>query len=230
MKSRWKWLAFSMMILVVACTNADKKTSKINYDQLYFDYTLTADEDGPYATCMLQYKKNSLNGNALNVAPARVELDGQAIEGDSAGLSGFYYEVQRPLDSFSGKHTIVFSTPGSKQYKEEFDFTPFTLAEELPEQVRKESLTIRFTNFPKGENKLRLFLLDSSFLSGGYNELVPVRNGELVIDKSIWDQMKTGPIVMQLSLEKEQPLQQVTKAGGRLSITYGLKREFELVD
>lgn len=220
---------FVICFLMIACKNKDKARDKsVSYDKEYFDYTITAEEGGPYATCMFQYKKGGLDGNAINIAPGKVELDGQNLEGDSAGLSGYYYEVQKPIDSFSGKHTIVFTNPDDEQYKEEFEFSPFTLAEGLPQKISRKPFVIRLKNFPKTKTPLRLLLLDTAFESQGFNDIVPVVNGELSITTAILNTLKKGPINLELYMEEERPLQQHTSAGGRLSITYGLKREFEL--
>jgi len=220
---------FVICFLMIACKSKDKIHDKsVSYDKVYFDYTITAEEGGLYATCMFQYKKEGLDGNAINIAPGKVELDGQPLEGDSAGLSGYYYEIQKPIDSFSGKHTIVFTNPDDEQYKEEFEFTPFTLAEELPQKILRKPFIIHLKNFPKIKTPLRLLLLDTTFESQGFNDLVPVVNGEISITQAILNTLKKGPINLELYMEEEKPLQQHNSAGGRLSITYGLKRAFEL--
>jgi len=215
--------------LISSCKSKDKAADQsVKYDKVFFDYTITAEEGGPYATCMFQYKKDGLDGNAINIAPGKVELDGQALEGDSAGLSGYYYEIRKPLDSFAGKHTIVFTNPADDQYKEEFEFTPFTLAEELPAKTLRKPFVIHLKNFPKTKTPLRLLLLDTAFESRGFNDIVPVVNSEISITQSILSTLKKGPINLELYMEEERPLQQHGSAGGRLSITYGLKRAFEL--
>jgi hypothetical protein len=214
---------------VTGCTNHDKVHKKINYDDLYFDYNVTAEEGDENVTCVFQYK-NGAEGKAVNIDPAEVELDGQKIETDSAKLSGFYYEVQKPIDSFTGKHTIVFISSDGKGYKNEFEFSPFSLAEELPAKIKRELFTIQLKNFPATEKSVRLLLLDTAFTSAGFNDLVPVINGKIEIGELILSTIKKGPINLELYLEQEFPLKQTTKAGGKISITYGLKREFELVD
>jgi len=42
--------------------------------------------------------------------------------------------------------------------------------------------------------------------------------------------VRKGPVVLELYLEQERPLKQHTTAGGKISITYGLKKEFDLTD
>jgi hypothetical protein len=216
--------------IVAGCTNRDKINNKISYDDLYFDYNITAEENDENVTCVFQYKNGDAEGKALNIEPSRVELDGQGLKWDSARLSGFFYEAQKPIDSFAGKHMVVFTNPDGRRYKNEFEFSPFTLEEELPEKIHRKPFQIELKNFPTTEKKLRLLLLDTTFESPGFNDLVPVINGKINIDPSILSTVRNGPINFELYMEQELPLRQSTKAGGRLSITYGLKREFELVD
>ena len=224
-------LFFAFTAIVAGCTSRDKTVNnKINYDRLYFDYTITAEEGDENVTCVFQYKNGNDEGKAIDVAPAKVELDGQQIGTDSAKLSGFFYEVQKSIDSFAGKHTIVLITPDNKQYRNEFEFSPFTFKEELPEKINRKPFTIQLKTFPSAEKSVRLLLLDTAFESSGFNDLVPVVNGKINIDRFILSTIKNGPVNLELYMEQEIPIKQATKAGGRISINYGLKREFELVE
>ena len=213
-------------VIVAGCTNRDQV---YNTDSLFFDYTINAEEGSEMVTVKLQFKRNSVTGKAIEVK-GKVEFDGQVIKSDSTELSGFYYEIQKPLNLFTGKHTIVFTAPDNKQYKQEFEFTPFTIENELPEQVSRQPFTIKLNNFPQRETPVRLVMLDTAFESEGINEEIPIVKGELVIDDFILRQLKSGPIIMEIYREQEIPLKQSTKAGGRLAITYSLRREFELVE
>jgi hypothetical protein len=216
--------------IVSGCTNRDKIENRVELDDVYFDYTITADEDAENVTCVFQYKEGDAEGKAMNIEPGKVELDGQLLEADSAKLSGSFYEIQKPLDSFAGKHTVVFIPAKGKSLKNVFEFSPFTLAEELPERISRKPFTIELRNFPATERSVRLLLLDTAFRSSGFNDLVPVVNGKIKIDQFILNTIKKGPINLELFMEQEVSLQQATNAGGRISITYGLRREFELID
>jgi hypothetical protein len=223
-------LFFGFAAIVAGCTNKDRAKSTLDFDRLYFDYAITAEEDAGYAACVLQFKEGGAEGKAVNIEPAIVELDGQKLETDSAKLSGFFYEVQKSIDSFSGKHSIVFTTPSDKKYTNEFEFSPFTLEEELPEKITRKSFSIQLKNFPSTGKRVRLLLLDTAFESSGFNDMVAVNNGKVTISDSILRSVKKGPINLALYMEQEMPLKEKTMAGGRIFITYGLKRQFELVD
>jgi hypothetical protein len=216
--------------IVAGCTNRDKIESTVDFDRLYFDYAITAEEDAGYATCVFQFKEGGEDGSAVNIEPANVQLDGVKIGTDSAKLSGFFYEVQKPIDSFAGKHVIVFTTPNNKRYKNDFEFSPFTLEEEFPGKITRKPFSIQLRNFPSTEKSIRLLLLDTAFESSGFNDMIPVVNGKVNIDEAILGSVKKGPISLALYMEQEIPLQEKTMAGGRIFITYGLKRQFELAD
>ena len=223
-------VVFAFISAVLSCTNRDRIKSKTNYDQVFLDYSITAEEGNENVTCVFQYKYGGEDGKAINIEPSKVELDGQPIETDSAKLSGFFYEVQKPLDSFAGKHSIVFTTPDNKEYRNDFNFFPFTLEKPLPEKLRRKPFTIQLKNFPPNEKAVRLLLLDTAFESSGYNDLVPVINGVIQVDRNILNSVRRGPVVLELYSEQEVPLRQRTLAGGRISITYALKAEFDLID
>lgn len=217
--------------LAAGCKNNDKTAEKkTGHDWIYFDYTITAWEDSENVTCVFQYKNGDADGEAINIEPGKVKLDEQQAEPDSTKLSGFFYEVQKPFDSFAGKHTIVFTTRDDKQYKNEFEFSPFTFQKELPGKIHRKPFEIELKYFPPTEKSVRLLLLDTAFESSGFNDLVPVINGKINIDQSILSTIKKGPINFELYMEQQLPLKQATKAGGKISITYGLKRAFELVE
>jgi len=223
-------LVLLIAAIVAGCTSREKSNKEINYDDLYFDYTISAEEGNENVTCVFQFKKGGDEGKAINIEPSKIELDGEHIETDSAKLSGFFYEVQQPLKSFVGKHAIVFRTADNRQYKNDFEFYDFSFSQKLPDKMKRKPFTIQLNNFPPNENAVRLLLLDTAFESSGFNDMVPVENGRINIDKNILSNIRKGPVVLELYLEQEKPLTQRTQTGGKISITYGLKKEFELTD
>ena len=61
------------------------------------------------------------------------------------------------------------------------------------------------------------------------NRLQTVTDGKLVISPEELQTVAAGPVTLMLYKEVEKTLEKGTLSGGRLSITYGLSREFELV-
>jgi len=222
---------FFAIIFLVSCTSNEIGNSKdVNPDAMYFDYELWSEEGGEDVTLKLQYRMGGPNGTTLVLTdPSQVLLDGEKLTVDSSRFSGAYYEIQKPLSSFTGKHTIVFTDLNKKEYKEIFVFTPFQLKPDLPEEIKRADLVFEFSGLDPLDY-LRVSLTDTSFASDDINDVDTVRNGKLVISKDRLKSLTNGPINLHFYKELDKNIKNGTPEGGRLSISYGLKREFELKD
>ena len=127
-----------LLVFVSACTNntiGDKKS--VDPDAVFFDYIIRGDEDDSNVTLYLQFRIGGPNGYTLTLKdPAKVELDGEIIAVDSARLTGAYYEIQKPAETFTGKHTITFTDFNKKVHSQEFEYKPFSLETELEDVNR----------------------------------------------------------------------------------------------
>ena len=218
-------------VIVAGCNDQDAGKVELDTENFFFDYLITAEEGGEIVTCKFQYRQKGPEGEAVRLHDSgRVELDGVVLVPDSSRLNGVYYETMKPLADFNGEHTLVFTSPGGKQYTEKFVFMPFSLENELPQQIRREELTIKLANFPLERTALRLIMTDTAFNSRWINRRIPVVNAEVVITKEILSRLKTGPIGLELHREERKKFQQPSAAGGRFIINYSVKRELELVD
>ncbi len=232
MRNRALLIFFAVLtVTMAACTDEVKERGKDGGSaSIYFEYSIVADEDQPDVVCKFQYRLGGPDGEAVLLdGPAGVQLDGQALSPDSAKYSGVYYEVARPKDSFVGRHTIVFTGPDKKQYREEFSFQPFSLAEELPERLNRTPFTIRLANFPAEATEMRLSLSDtSSRPDSGVNEDILVRNGEIPVTEAMLNRLSEGPVMLYLErLERRAP-RAGTPEGGQILQQYSLSRAFEL--
>jgi hypothetical protein len=54
--------------------------------------------------------------------------------------------------------------------------------------------------------------------------------GRITITRQDLDNLKNGPISLEFYRDDEKRLEETTRKGGRLFISYGLKRVFELKD
>ena len=224
-------------LLIVSCTgnfncngNEIGNSKDVNPEAVFFDYSIRAEEGKEEVIVKLQYRMGGPNGTTLILdEPSKVELDGEQLLLDSAKLTGAYYEVLKPLPTFSGKHTIVFTDLNKKQYKEEFDFSPFTIDPPVPASLSRGELVFDL----KGLDSLdyvRVVLTDTSFYSDDINEIDTVRKGKVVISGERLSTLTNGPINLEFYKEIEKPVENGTREGGRIFITYGLKRGFELKD
>lgn len=197
---------------------------------MYFDYQVSAEEGRAEATVRLQYKKGDENGETIALEkPAKVLFDGTELEPDSSRFSGTYYEVLKPVAELGGRHTIVFVDPEGGEHKADFSFLPFSLAEELPEQVPKRPFVIRLENFPSSPTVVRVVMTDTSLQSAGVNEEFLVEEGKLAIDTSLLDNLSEGPVTMEISREEVHPLQSRSGERGRLLLVYAIRRQFNLL-
>ncbi len=225
-------LILTFVLFLFSCTSNEIGNSKdVNPDAVFFDYTVLADEGGENVTVNLQYRMGGKNGTTLVLQdPSKVLLDGEQLKVDSAKVTGAYYEVQKPIASFSGKHTISFTDLNKKEYTEEFEFAPFTLEPNVPALLERCDLVFTFKGL-ESVDVLSVTLTDTSFQSTDItNDTDTVRNCRLVIASHRLSALVNGPINLQLYKEVDKPIKNATKEGGKLHIRYGLKRQFELKD
>ncbi len=220
-----------LLFFFFACTDTGIGEEKnVDPERIYFDYKILGEENNELITVLLQYRLGSQQGISLPISkPGKVELDGATIEADSALMSGAFYELQIPTQDFTGKHTISFTDINGKNYKEEFEFAPFTLVTEIPDTIQRNDITLQFEGLKKSD-LLRIILIDTAFYTDDINDIDTVRDGQLIITANRLRKVKSGPLTLQIFKEEERPIKNRTKAGGMLSISYGLKREFELKD
>jgi hypothetical protein len=227
-------LFFALLLFsVFACNNKVEigKAKDVDPETIFYDYKVWAEEGKDDATVMLQYRFAGEDGTTLILdEPSKVTFDGKVLKTDSASRTGVYYEMVKPLKDFAGKHTIVFTDKNKKEHKEEFSFEPFTLAAEFPEKVKKEPFVVKLHGFPAEPTHVRLSMVDTSFSSKDVNAEMVIERGELKITDRQFANLTKGPIVFEIYMEEEKPLKNASKEGGRIMMTYGLKRHFELVD
>ena len=230
--NRFISVVFLFTILAFAsCTNNNTAKSKeINAGAVYFDYKVWGNEESGEVTVKLQYRLSGADGVAvLPEYPGNAEFDGEVLKAESTRMNGFYYEARLPLEKFIGTHSIVFTDLNNKQYKEEFAFPIFSLKAEVTPVINRKELVFELAGLDSGEI-VRVLFTDTSFYSRGIDKTDTIRNGKITITQSDLENLKNGPVYMEIYKEEERRLKQTSKAGGRLSLSYGLKRVFELKD
>ena len=227
----YRILILFSFVLIAGCKNNEGVTVKyIDNDPLFFDYKVWAEEDRDYVTVMLQYRFDGPSGLTRELKdPSKIEFDSTRLEVDSSRMSGYFYETEKSLDSFAGKHVIVYTDSYGKLYKEEFEFRPFYLKNRLPDKMRRGDVTFQLEGVMP-EELIRIIALDTVFKSRGINEVDTIKNGLVTISPDRLQNLVNGKIHLELYKEEEWQVKNATTAGGILSINYGLKREFELTD
>ena len=200
----------------------------MNPDAVYFDYKIWGKEGDEDITIMLQYRFGGENGTTLVLEePGKVELDGEVIKGDSSAMTGAFYEIQKPLAGFAGKHAIVFTDNNGKQYREQFSFQPVFLKTAIPDTIQRDYLIFELDGLDRTDY-VRVLMTDTSFKSEGINRLDTVTNGRITITPFDLRNVVDGQVQLEFIKEDERPVNKGTNEGGRISISYGLKREFIL--
>ena len=221
----------SVCFFFISCTsNEIGNGNDVNPNSIYFDYRIWGEEGNDDITVMLQYRFGGVNGTTLVLEePSKVELDGQQIKTDSSRMTGAFYERVKPVKEFTGKHTIVFTDINQRQYKEEFSFQPIAFRTNIPAEVKRDDLVFELEGL-NSEDYVRVLLTDTSFASDGINRVDTVKNGRVIISKKDLETVVNGPVHLELYKEVDRLVKDGTDEGGKLSITYGVKREFVLRD
>lgn len=222
---------FSISVLLISCTNTDKENVHIaDPDNIYFDYQVTAAEGNDNLTVLLQYRAGGDEADGIFITePGKIMLDGEVLPADSNKMSGTFYELHKPIAEFSGKHSIVFTDIDKKEYKEDFSFQPVVLLTPIADTTQRNDLVFEFEGL-EAKDYIGVLMTDTSFINNGINRMDTVVNGKLVITKADLESLANGPVQLEFIWEYERPIKKSTGGGGRLLITYSLKREFVLKD
>ncbi|NOT51568.1 MAG: hypothetical protein HOP10_09850 [Chitinophagaceae bacterium] len=211
-------------------SNESNDINDISSESIWFDYRITGEEGNDSVTVLLQYRLDGEFGETIVLAePAKAELDGQIIKAGHSKMTGEYYELRQAVSAFTGKHTISFTDINKKQYKEEFTFQPFLLAGDMPDTISRAAMIFQLQGLAPG-GYVRILMTDTAFASEGIDRIDKIRDGQIIITESELSGLANGPIHLELIREDEKPVKNGTDEGGRIAISYGIKREFILKD
>lgn len=200
----------------------------VDPDAVWFDYQVWGEEGNDSVTIKVQFRYSGETGETIALGrSATVELDGEMVKPENSRMTGAYYELRRPVAAFIGKHLIVFTDINGKKYKEEFTFRPISLVSQIPDTMQRADIIFQWNGLDDMD-QVRVLMTDTVFTSEGINRLDTVRNGQIIIPGSDLAELANGPVHMELIREDIRDIENGTFEGGRISITYGLKREFIL--
>ena len=100
------FLTICLPVILISCKSKDKKLPDKNIaDNIYFDYKISAEEGYDNLTVLLKYRDGDKTGEAFTPAVLEnVKLDDEILVPDSSKLNGVFYEIQKPINTFTGKH------------------------------------------------------------------------------------------------------------------------------
>jgi hypothetical protein len=218
---------FLMLIVYAGCTNPENKPEgTIPSSPLYYSLNIWGEEGNDSINCLFQYHSRRIDGPVIFPGQkAIVQLDNEVLKADSAKLSGPYYDLRIPKDGFNGNHLLQFTGTGNKLINVQFTFNAFHPSPGWPVSIKRGPYQLKFKNFPLNPSVVRLSLVDTSFATNDFNELVDVENGRLQLTASMFKDLTPGPISMEITREEEKP-----DKNGKIWISYSIRREFELVE
>jgi hypothetical protein len=223
-------LALTLIIANLSCTGTDREDEGRGDGSLYFEYRVWGEEETGEMTIKLQYRLGGAGGQTYMFQdPGTVKFDSEVLIADSSKMNGFYYETTRPVQELAGKHTISYTDAKGTRSVQEFEFYPFTLLTPIPPVVNRGDLLFEMAGLPD-RSPLRLMLLDTASFSEGIVRTDTITGGKLVISRQELGMLRNGPINMEFFTEKERIVKEGNKRIGRISVNYGLKREFLLAD
>jgi hypothetical protein len=209
-------------VFLVACLSDEKeKTGK----DRYANYFISGEEGKEFVTVFLQFSNGPEDIASVLKEPEKVFFDNQLLTADSARESGAFYEIQLPLDEFTGNHTIRYLDENQEEYTEEFSFLPFRVTNLTTSTVKRGNMVLNMEGLTEND-VIRVVMTDTSMEGDGVNELDSVVNGQLDLREFLLA-VANGPLILHLFKEEDRSLK---TQNGRISITYGLKKEFELKD
>lgn len=229
MKRYRAFFIISGFCCLLSCSGNDNdKTAVVDPHLIYFDYQVTGEEGSDSVTVMIQYRLKKRRGPSIRLHhPSHVQLDGKTIAPDSTKITGPYYATQLDVAGFTGKHEIVFTDINKKQYREEFYFQPVIFGTSIPDTIIRESIDFQLKGL-NDTDRIRLVLYDTSRHNDEINRLHTVINGKVSISRADLEMFKKGPLYLDILREEDRPVMSTTAAGGRIAITYSLKRELFL--
>jgi len=217
----------SLLVSLIACRSREEPNRAIQKPLLFIHCSITGEEHSEVVVIRVQYKKGGPNGRpAMTNSTAGVLLDEVALEKDSAGYSGAYYEISRPAANFEGSHTLDFIDSTGKTTAYKFDYFPFRITPDVGTVIQTKPMLLRLTPASKQQAMVTLLLTDTAFNNEDVNLRSALSNSSLEITEEMWQKLKPGPVVMEIVREERIAMDKATGYAGRIAIIYGMKREF----
>lgn len=215
---------------LVACKQRKEavSTREMTPDAVYFDYQVKGSEDDDRVTVLANFREFDEYGYALKLdTPSTVKFDGELMQGTTLKIPGTYYEIQKDTASFAGQHQLEFTDIERNRHVEKFNFQPLALVKPLPEKILAADLELELLGLERGD-RVHILLTDTAYASEGLEREDTVLDGKILITAEELAGLAEGPV--QLELVREQ-VRDITREGhtrGRLTIRYGIKKEFLL--
>lgn len=217
-------------MLLVACLGSPGQDQQVDPDDLFFDYKIWGEQGNDSVTVMLFFRNGGPTGPPVRIAePGSVRLDGEQLQPDSNAMTGVFYTAHREVGQFTGKHSILYTDVNRRTYREDFVFRPMTFRSPLPDTIRRARLIVQLDGVDKMD-VVRVLVSDTSYPGEGIDRMDTVWNSQVVLTRNALSYIHSGPVYLELSREKEWPIEQGHETRGLVTITYTIRKELTLID
>jgi len=217
------FFSFILIACIASCTTEEIGNSKdVNPATIYTTYTTTYNETESNVNNMARFRFAGPDGTTLLLSDSsNVKLDGVAIMADSTKFLGAFYNIRKPVEGFTGKHTWSFTDINGKLYEETFSFEPVSLQTIIPAYIKAADLHLSFSGVNNGDS-IRVALMDTS--KKGFDEILyAVNQNEIVIPAASFKNLKIGPLEITFSCKRSRPIKNCPKEGGLLLFEFNLR-------
>lgn len=216
-------VALGLATVLFACNSNEIGESKdVNQDKIYMDYNISYAEGDNQVTLNFQYRFAGPAGTTLVLSnPSQVKLDGEVLKADSSKYGGAFYTVNKPYNTFLGKHSIQFIDVNGKSFENSFEFSPFTLVDLPATADRNKDLIVSYNI--NGLNKEDDIELNSVETDSTFHYHQPGSGNSATIPSSDLKRQKGGDVSFEATIYRKLTLAQTTSEGGKMNMTYRLK-------
>ena len=213
---------FTLFFGLNACLN--NKTDK--QPDIFLDYQINAREGDDKLSILLQFR-DAATGDAFELKPpSEVRLDQETLRPDSTLKKNCFYELYKPIDSFTGKHAIIYTDLNHKIFRQQFEFRPFSLSVPIPDTIGRDSLMLDFSGL-SADDRISFILTDTAFSNDDINRTVPPGVRKITLTSGDLGNLSAGPLQIEFIRETRIPFIKPGLQGG-LQVNYSLKREVYL--
>jgi hypothetical protein len=214
-----------IILALTACSSNEIGNSQdVAPETVYQQYRIRYHESDAKVELHAQFRFGGRNGTTLVLnSPSGISLDGQPIQVDSSDFGGAFYEVARPASQFGGAHQFVFTDINGKKYENGFNFLPARLASVPTTASRQQPLALVFDGSslqPGDRIEVSSSATDSSF---SISHEVAANQYQVVIPAAQLARQKGEKLILDIHMERNIPLPQLTKEGGEMEYRQQLK-------
>ena len=220
------------IVLIWGCQTSEKEPAKTSLplQDIYLHCQVTGDDEREFVSVLVQLFRAKPEGKAIKMEePGFVELNGMVMEPDSTSVTGYFYELLIPTEDFRGEHKLTIADGNKDQASEIFSYTPFQMVSQPGTTISKQDLVFELRGLEDRE-PVQLVLIDTVYRTSDINRIDTVENGKIRIAKEDLRDIREGPVTLLLFKEEKREIKAAQLKGGRLNLSFGVKREFELRD